>query len=365
MDENKIIRNKCRCCSQDIIYDNTDIKINKFKKIRILGKSYLTTKNIDGIQYNLSVCQPCLLKYFPDTNVPVNIFNIMCDQTKFAFNIPDEVYTRSRKKYAMTLQHMIEKYGKEEGERIWKNYCEKQSRTNTFEYKREKHGWTKEQFIKYNSSRAVTLNNLIKRHGKEEGERIWKNYCEKQSRTKSWAYMVEKYGEKKALEINRAKSQSLEAYIKRYGKEKGTDLYMDKVEKVRNYYSKISQDFFNELDKIISKKFTTYYATKNKEYGVNLKDSYVFLDYFIKELNLCVEFNGTNFHADPRVYDKNSHPNPFNLNKTANDIWKEEEQRIKKLKEVKNIDTIVVWEIDYKKGIDIEYFIKSVLKIEL
>ena len=311
LDENKIIRNKCRCCSQDIIYDNTDIKINKFKKIRILGKSYLTTKNIDGIQYNLSVCQPCLLKYFPDTNVPVNIFNIMCDQTKFAFNIPDEVYTRSRKKYAMTLQHMIEKYGK------------------------------------------------------EEGERIWKNYCEKQSRTKSWAYMVEKYGEKKALEINRAKSQSLEAYIKRYGKEKGTDLYMDKVEKVRNYYSKISQDFFNELDKIISKKFTTYYATKNKEYGVNLKDSYVFLDYFIKELNLCVEFNGTNFHADPRVYDKNSHPNPFNLNKTANDIWKEEEQRIKKLKEVKNIDTIVVWEIDYKKGIDIEYFIKSVLKIEL
>ena len=98
---------------------------------------------------------------------------------------------------------------------------------------------------------------------------------------------------------------------------------------------------------------------------MNLGDTYVFLDYFIKELNLCIEFNGTNFHGDPRVYESNDNPNPFNLKLTAKDIWDADKERRKKLKELRNIDTIDVWEIDYKNGIDISYFIKNILKIEL
>ena len=260
---------------------------------------------------------------------------------------------------------MIEKYGEEEGKKMWDRYCKKQSETNTYEYKKEKYGWTEDQFKEYNKSRAVTLKNLIKRHGEEEGKTMWDRYCERQSETKSWDYMVRTFGEEKAKSINKAKSQTLEALIKRYGEEEGTNRYMEKINKISPYYSEISQIFFNELDKFLSPKYKTHYATKNKEFGVNLKDRYIFLDYFIDELNLCIEFNGTNFHADPRIYKKDDHPNPFDLNITAQEIWDNDKDRMKKLKKLRNIDTVVVWEIDYNNGIDIKDFIKNTLKINL
>jgi len=128
----------------------------------------------------------------------------------------------------------------------------------------------------------------------------------------------------------------------------------------------VSQKFFDEIDKYISQKYTTYYATKNNEYGVNLHNSdYVRLDYFILELNLCIEFNGTYFHADPRFFNENDYPNPHNKILTAKEIWKNDNNRYKKLKEYRNINTIVIWEYDYNNGIDVQKFIKEQLNISL
>ena len=365
LNDNNIERHKCKCCGKDIIYDNTIAHINRFGRLNIKGKSYLTTKIVENISYPLQVCQECLVKHFPEIKLPVSSFCAMCESTKFAFDIPEDVYLKARQKYAMTQKHMIEKYGEEEGKKMWDRYCKRQSETNTYEYKKEKYGWTEDQFKEYNKSRAVTLKNLIKRHGEEEGKKMWDRYCKRQSETKSWEYMVRTFGEEKAKSINKAKSQTLEALIKRYGEEEGMNRYMEKINKISPYYSEISQMFFNKLDKFLSPKYKTYYATKNREFGVNLKDRYVFLDYFIDELNLCIEFNGTNFHADPRIYKKDDHPNPFDLNITAQEIWDNDKDRIKKLKKLRNIDTVVVWEIDYNNGIDIKDFIENTLKINL
>ena len=52
------------------------------------------------------------------------------------------------------------------------------------------------------------------------------------------------------------------------------------------------------------------------------------MDYFIKDLNICIEFNGTVFHADPRKYKEEDTPNPFNRTLLAKDIWAAEKQRI-------------------------------------
>ena len=236
LDKFNINRSKCICCGEDIIYSDTKTNI-RAGKLYIKGRSYKTTKTVNDVDYHLRVCQECLLKKFPELNLPIKVFHIMCEPTKYAFQIPDDVYSSSRQKYAMTKSHMIEKYGQEEGERIWNDYCEKQRLTNTFDYKREKYGWTKEQFEKYNKDRAVTLQNLIDRHGQEEGERIWNDYCEKQRLTKSWDYMVKEFGEEKAKSINEAKSNSLKSMIKRYGAEKGTELYMNRVPKMLKFYS--------------------------------------------------------------------------------------------------------------------------------
>lgn len=115
----------------------------------------------------------------------------------------------------------------------------------------------------------------------------------------------------------------------------------------------------------MEKKYTTYYGSKNCEYGVNLYDYYVCLDYFILELNLCIEFNGTYFHGDPKIFNENDHPNPYNKNITAKELWDKDNERYKKLKEIRNIDTFVVWENEYRKGINIEKFIKETLKINI
>ena len=360
-------RPKCKCCGKDIIYDNTQIFLNKKKRISIKGKSFLTEKIVDGTTYTLQVCQDCLLKNYPDIKNLNRTFNVMSNQTMFAFNIPIEIFEASREKYAMTLDHMIEKYGIEEGRKKWNDYCKKQAETNTFEYKQKVYGWTKEQFDEYNSSRAVTLKNLIKRHGEEEGRKKWDEYCKRQSETKSWDWMVENYGIDRAREINSQKAITLENFIRKYGEEEGRKKWDEYIPVNLFGFSKKSQILFENLDKYIGQKYTTYYHNKNKEYEVpNYKGSSYFLDYYIEELNICIEFNGSCFHGDERIYKDDDKCNPFDKELTAKELRDKDFERYKYLKENYGIITFVIWESDYdEKTFDYIQYINNVLKIDI
>ena len=92
---------------------------------------------------------------------------------------------------------------------------------------------------------------------------------------------------------------------------------------------------------------------------------YIFLDYYIKELNIDVEFNGDIFHANPKIFKADDTPNPWFPEKTSKEIWESEAKRIDLLEKTMGTKTIVVWENDYRNGIDIEDFIKTTLKIEI
>ena len=48
---------------------------------------------------------------------------------------------------------MIKKWGIELGKQKWKEYCNKQSITNTFEYKKEKYGWDENEFNEFNKKK--------------------------------------------------------------------------------------------------------------------------------------------------------------------------------------------------------------------
>lgn len=74
---------------------------------------------------------------------------------------------------AVTKEKLILKYGEEDGLKRWDHYVERQRITNTKEYKMRVHGMTSEEVDAYNKSRAVTLENCIKRHGKEKGTEIF------------------------------------------------------------------------------------------------------------------------------------------------------------------------------------------------
>lgn len=339
----------CRNCGNPVKYD-------KRKK---------TKKEVLGKQYELSICQECLLKKFPSIKNLSRIFNTNNEVTCYAFNIPRNEAEKSNKKYSWTKEKAIEKYGLEKGSEIWNGYVEKQSKTNTYEYKKEKYGWTKEEFDEYNRSRAVTLNNLIKRHGEDLGLKIWEDYVNKQSETKSLNWMIKKYGEEKAREINSQKSLTLENFIRKYGEKEGSMRWEEYSIKRYNPYSQISQELFKMLDEHISKKYTTYYATKNGEWFVRGKNQLYYLDYFIKELNICIEFNGNAWHGNPNMFNPNDHCHPIYRDITAKDLQNKDKKRIAELKK-NGITTYIIWEADFNpKQFDPIKYIYNILKIKL
>jgi hypothetical protein len=133
-----------------------------------------------------------------------------------------------------TLENMIKKYGDIEGEIKWQLYKDKQAYTNSFEYKKEKYGWSYEQWDKYNKSRGRRSANyrerekyitsyydrLVEKYGKEKAEEIKSNflidgkmYGEYNPNYGSSYYdrWVDKFGKEKAdemnIEVSRSKSR--------------------------------------------------------------------------------------------------------------------------------------------------------------
>lgn len=355
-------RTKCKCCGKDIIYDNTKVYRKRNGVFDIKGTSYLTTKKVNGKIYHLKVCQDCLFKKF---QIDKPHFNVMWEPSRFAFDISDEDYKNSRNEYALTKEKMIKKYGEEEGTKRWNNYCKIQAETNTFEYKQKNYGWTKEEFNSFNKSRAVTKKNLINKYGEEEGTRKYNEYVKKQRTTKSWDYMVKVYGERKAREINRSKALTKENYIKKYGEVEGEQKWKEYINNRETPFSKISQECFDRLDAILSKDHETYYYSKNKEYIIQCGNITYHLDYYIKDLNICIEFNGSVFHGDPRIYEDNDHCNPFDSRVTAKELRDKDLKRYQDLYIFNKIKTIVIWELDYMNGWDEKEFIIKELGIEL
>lgn len=182
-------RHKCKCCGGEIVYDNTTIGVRG----KIRGRSYLTEKVVNGVSYRLQVCQKCLLKYYPNIKNLDRTFNIMSEPTKFAFDIPDDIFRMVKNNYSHTREKMIEKYGEEEGNKKYDEFIKKQSTANTFEYKRDKYGWDYERYQQMIKSRAINLENFIKKYGEEEGKSKWEEYILKQKKSKNKEWILYEY----------------------------------------------------------------------------------------------------------------------------------------------------------------------------
>jgi hypothetical protein len=253
----------------------------------------------------------------------------MNEITKFAFEIPNDIYNGwINKNYSITEKTLIEKYGEKHGQERWRIYCEKQAYSNTFEFKSQKHGWTRGQFDEYNKQRSVTLDNLIKKHGIEKGQKIWDEYVNRQRYTTSKEYFLEEYG----LEI-------------------GTEKYDNFCSKRlfnAGSYSNISQSVFELLDKNLSN--LTIYFGENEYFFFDKENSkYYLLDFYIKELEFGIEFQGDLWHANPNKYKEDDIPINFTKSPLkAKDIW--ERDRIKqKFLKTKLKKLIIIWESDLMK----------------
>lgn len=333
--------NKCRYCNKSVITIKSKLVIKLSKQFKLYYiQSYVPQvqyRVLNYKYYKLSCCEECykaqVIKY--TEKIPQHKYwymkNGISGMIMFGYNYNDYKKLASQTT-GVTKQSMIRKWGKTIGKQKWTEYRLKQAKTNSYEYKKLKYNINKEDYNNYNKSRGITLNNLIKKYGDEIGTKKYREYVNKQKLTKSWDYMVVKYGEEKAKQINKSKiPQNL----------------------LSKSYSDISQELFNEIDNILlnklNKQYTTYFAIKNNEYIIYNKEKhkYYCLDYYIEELNLCIEFNGDYWHCNPDIYNKDDTVSINNKKYNAIDIWMKDKYRIDYLLENCQIHTIVVWESDY------------------
>ena len=347
-------KSSCRVCQGPVFYSNSLIRLSKEGNLKydINFPSSRSFREIDGQKFYLSVCQECLIGEYPEYKKmnKSRVFNVMSKITQFAFQVPESDVKKFTKKTSVTLNNLTKKYGEDKGRQRWSKYCELQALTNKFEYKKEKYGWDETKFKEFNQSRAVTLNNMIKRYGEEKGNKAFEEYVKKQ----------------------KVNGKTLEWFIEKHGSQKGTEIFKEMLRgKLKgmlnnNGYSKPSQDLFDSLDKYLFTDFTTRYHRKNGEEEILIKvgdNTRVFyLDYYIKELNVCIEFFGDYYHANPEKYKDPGQKIKFNRIFTAQEIWDRDRERIFFLEKNKGIKTVVVWESDYYRNKNNQEYYKNIIK---
>lgn len=248
---------------------------------------------------------------------------------------------------AITENRMHITYGIIVGDIKWKSYRQKQSSSNTFEYKNAKYGMTREEFDAYNKARACTKELFKLRHGIKQGESKWEEYRQRQAYTNSRAYLQDSYEI-----VCKAKSHTYESYLARYGDEEIAKYNLGKYfSKIRPFYSKISQELFIEIEKIIQHK--VYYATLNKEFMIYSQEfkRVFFYDFVCPKLKLCIEFHGDHYHGNPKIYTPSQYLAGRGCSKIkAKDAWEADIKKQKALMNERGFQTVTVWESDYREN---------------
>ena len=360
---------RCKYCNNKLVDDITWRKY-QLKKNFVGDRFALKDYELYGKIYNREICEACLLKNH-NIEIPKKL-NMLSYNFEYILGIPrSELERYCFEKRRVTKENMISRYGEVEGLAKWDDYLIRQSFTNSKEYHMEKFGKTEEEWDQYNKNRSMTKENMISRYGEVEGLAKWNEYTERQRYTNTKEYYVEKFGENWEEELNKtnsAKAITLENMILKYGEIEGKERYFKSLDGRKNGYSLMASNFFNNLEALILKDFPNlsdkiYFLPKNKEYCIHTGDKAYFYDFVItKDINICVEFYGDVFHANPNIYKAADKPIHFyNKDITSQEIWVNDNIKNNKIIERKFI-LFVVWESYLKIDSFTEYFYNSTLK---
>lgn len=340
---------RCSSCGNLINYPSNLYYFSKFDKRppKNLGfgklrgsskKSIFGIHEINGHQYHLRYCGKCAAEIDPDYSSKIT--SNTSQTTKVLYGISDEDFNVAVTNLCShTKDSFIRKYGESEGLSRWNEYRRKQAETNSFEYKKKQYGWSADDFLNYNKSRAVTLDNMIARYGQDEGVRKFDEYQERQRYTVSLEYFKERYGDEQGTEIYRNFCEKRRESSKRA-----------LANRQRVNYSKIADEFFQKLcDRFPDHEIYTHCL--NSEYNVG----YYNPDFYDRTAGIIVEFYGDFWHANPAIYEADSSLHPVILSPerhlvNVGDLWDHDQKRqtyiISKLK-IKPDHFVIVWQSDY------------------
>jgi len=251
------------------------------------------------------------------------------------------------KETAVTLANFIKKYGEIEGNDRWGKYRGKQAYSNSYEYKKEKLGWTKEQYDSYNQSRSQTLEKMVKRHGEEEGVRRWQVYCNRQAFTNTKAYFINKYGIEKGtakyLDVNKRKAVGNPVYLAEklsITVDQATDIILSRYK--NRYTSNLEKEFVSLLEEQIG---TLDHTSNRNPFGKWSHYLNTYVVYDIKHNDFIIEFNGDYWHANPKIYKDDT----YIRGTMAIDIQQRDMLKLKTVKDL-GFRVLTVWESDFKSN---------------
>lgn len=167
--------------------------------------------------------------------------------------------------------------------------------------------------------------------------------------------------ESKKLLKERQTTFTLEKCILKYGEEKGKEVYTERQNKWQNSllvngnlkygYSKASQELFLEILRYynIDDIKYIYFATKNNEYRLNRETSGIWIyDFTDLKNKKMIEYNGDQYHANPKMFNENDTPHPFRKQYTSKDLWKKDEDKIGAAVK-KGFSVFTIWDSEYRK----------------
>lgn len=323
----------CKDCGKLIAYDTNKYHFSFHRYTGKLlysnGLSFLTTRIYNGHEYRLCRCYDCVCEKFPEfKDVRFKFAHKAAKYTQYGFDVSDEDFNVvSKERQSVTKDKMIKKYGLSEGEQRWKAYCDKQSITNSFEYKHEKYGMSKKEFDQYNKSRSVTLKNMVDRYGEEIGNQKWEEYCDRQRYTCSLEYFITTYGE-------------IEGKLK-------YDNFSQKRSEVcitSDKHSNISDELFDYILNNYKDHSNNIFYAEN-EYQLNTEGGHYYnLDYYDRTLNIVMEFYGDYYHFNPKKYTADVVMRGIK----AQDKWDRDAQRLEDIQNTLGCKIIVIWESTYR-----------------
>lgn len=158
----------------------------------------------------------------------------------------------------------------------------------------------------------------------------------------------------KELYKERQRTFSLDKCIKKYGKTKGTKVFNERQDKWHKSltkngnkcgWSKISQELFREIGNSESR-----YGEQGGELSLKDENGKIFFYDFVYD-NKIIEYNGDQYHANPKKYgpDEMSHPYRKTKGYSAKDIWKKDAYKTL-IAENQGYEVLVIWDSDYRKN---------------
>jgi hypothetical protein len=234
--------------------------------------------------------------------------------------------------------------------------------------------WVKRDFSEEDSllqiegQKLVSLRGCIARFGEKEGTKIWDDREIKRSEagkkgSANLQYWVNKGYTLDEAKIKRSERQSTfskEICIEKYGEEEGLKRFTKRQNKwqkslyrngnLKSGYSKISQELFFD----ILKEYTPLennkinFALHNGEYTLSNDKLFFRFDFTDLNNNKIIEYNGDDYHGNPKKYLAEDRPNPFRKNLTSKEIWNKDKNKITLANE-NGFEVLTIWDSEYKK----------------